>query len=222
MRLFLGVPVSLATVRALEETALALQSSLGHLRVRWVAPACYHVTLKFLGWTRPPVVEALRDRIGRDLVGARAGEIEVRGLGAFPSLHKGRILWAGVNQPGAELLGRLAERVEMASTALGFAAESRRFHPHVTLARWKEPGDLAAAITPHSEQTYRSTWVDSVVLYQSKTKSGGSEYITLASWPLESSSKPYRRHTRPVQTGFDPVAPNLGSPEETPDGDDEG
>jgi 2'-5' RNA ligase len=179
---------------------------------RWVVPATYHVTLKFLGWTRPDAVEAVRDRVGAALATARAFEVECRGLGAFPAPDKARVLWAGLDPAGAARLGQLAESIEGAVSQLGFAREKRAYHAHVTLARLKVPGDVRGLISGVSEQTYRYSWVDSVVLFESQMKKEGSEYREICSWALESDSKRPRRHTGPVE--------HVGEgSEETADGD---
>ena len=198
VRLFIGVRVSLATVRALEEAVQGMRAAAGGLAVRWVAPASYHVTIKFLGWCRPEVVEALRDRVGRELRGAKAVEIETRGLGAFPAADRARVLWAGTD---TARLRDLVERVERATGELGFAREKRAFHAHVTLARLKAPADVRRVIGSAPEQTYRQSWIDTVVLFESRTKPTGSEYFEIASWPLEVDSKAVRRHTRTVERG---------------------
>ncbi len=208
-RLFIGVRVSLATVRALEEAVQGMRPAAGGLAIRWVAPAAYHVTLKFLGWCRPEVVEAVRDRVGRELRGAKAVEIETRGLGAFPGPDKARVLWAGTD---SARLRDLVERVEKAAAELGFAREKRAFHAHVTLARLKAPGDVRKAIGSVPEQTYRRSWIDTVVLFESKTKSNGSEYSEIAAWPLELDSNAARRHTRTVEEGR-PTKPGWSSPQ---------
>jgi len=213
LRLFIGTRVSLATVRALDEAVGAMRRSESPVRPRWVAPATYHVTLKFLGWSRPEVVEALRDRVGAALVGARAVEIECRGLGAFPSPDKARVVWAGLDAAGAGRLGELAAKIERATGELGFAREKRAWHAHVTLGRLKEPGDVRGLLAAVSEQTYRYSWVDSVVLFESQMKKDGSEYSEIASWSLESDSFASRRHTTAVEHA------EQGSEETTTDGD---
>lgn len=215
LRLFIGVRVSLATVRALDEAVQAMRRVAGPASPRWVAPATYHVTLKFLGWSRPEVVEALRDGVGAALRGVRALEVECRGLGAFPAPDKARVLWAGLDAGGTARLADMVERIERASGALGFAREKRAWHGHVTLARLKAPADVRGLIAAAPEQTYRSSWVDSVVLFESQMKKDGSEYTEIASWSLESDSRASRRHTAAVEHA---------EQEETGDGkyDDEG
>lgn len=215
MRLFIGARVSLATVRALDDAVQAMRRVESGTRLRWVAPATYHVTLKFLGWTRPEVVEGLRDRVGAALAGVRALEVECRGLGAFPAADKARVVWAGLDAAGAARLAEMVERIERATGELGFAREKRAWHGHVTLARLKAPADVRGLLSAVSEQTYRHSWVEAAVLFESQMKKDGSEYTEIASWGLESDSKASRRHTAAVEHA---------EQEETGDGkfDDEG
>jgi 2'-5' RNA ligase len=202
LRLFIGVRVSLATVRALDEAVQAMRRGAAGERaqLKWVAPASYHITLKFLGWARPEVAFAVRDRVAAAVAGQRAFELDARGLGAFPSLERARVLWAGVDEAGGARLIDLAGRIERAAEELGFAREQRAFHAHVTLARLRSPGDVRSLLAACPEQVFRNSWIDSVVLFQSHMKSSGSEYEEKARWSLEGDSKPSRRHTGPVET----------------------
>jgi 2'-5' RNA ligase len=217
LRLFIGARVSLATVRSLEEAVQVMRRSSERVRLRWVAPASYHITLKFLGWTRPEVAFAVRDRMAAALAGQRGFELETRGLGAFPSPERARVLWAGVDEAGGARLTELARRVEGTAEELGFAREDRPFHPHVTLARLAAPSDVRGVIGCCPEQMFRLSWVDSVVLFESHMKSTGSEYDEKTRWPLEVDSKPSRRHTGPVENETE-LADEL--PLDDPSGDD--
>jgi 2'-5' RNA ligase len=201
LRLFIGVRVSLATVRALDDAVQSMRRSGPgeRSRLRWVAPASYHITLKFLGWARPEVGFALRDRVASALAGQRAFEVETRGLGAFPTVERARVVWAGVDPTSGARLTDLAGRIERAAEELGFAREERPFHPHVTLARLKDPADVRGLLGSCSEHLFRVSWVDSVILFESHMRSTGSEYEEKARWPLEADSKPARRHTGPVE-----------------------
>ncbi|HYU16685.1 MAG TPA: RNA 2',3'-cyclic phosphodiesterase [Candidatus Acidoferrum sp.] len=200
LRLFIGVRVSLATVRALDDAVQTMRrSSPGDRAPRWVSPASYHITLKFLGWARPEVGFALRDRIAGAIAGQRAFELETRGLGAFPTPERARVVWAGVDPAGGARLTELAGRVERAAEELGFAREQRPFHAHVTLARLRDPADIRTLLGSCPEQAFRVSWVDSAVLFESHMRSTGSEYEEKARWPLEADSKPSRRHTGPVE-----------------------
>jgi 2'-5' RNA ligase len=146
-----------------------------------VPAANLHVTVKFLGPVKASAVEAIRDRLARDLAARPPFELEARGLGAFPSPARARILWAGLApSPG---LAALADAVEGGMEALGFAREERAFHPHLTIARVKqgESGPaVAAALAERADLVFGSGRVVEAVLYESRTLPSGSEYVALA------------------------------------------
>lgn len=190
-RLFLGVRVSVQTANALAQAAetLARRARDARLDIKWVAPTNYHVTLKFLGWTREDAIHAVRDAVEIG-VAAYAREHTTIGtgavapikfrtarLGAFPSLDKASVLWAGVEDPRP--LVQLFGHVETALVGIGYAAEKRGFHPHVTIGRLKETRPVRDVVLPLSEQMFSETRVDGVTLFESETKSSGSVYRDL-------------------------------------------
>ena len=140
------------------------------------------------------MVGVLDDAIAEALEGAAAFELETRGLGAFPSPAKARVLWAGASDPDGRLTD-LAGRVDAATQKLGYETEARAFHPHVTIARLKRPADIADLLEEASEQEFRKTWVDSVVLFESEMKSTGSEYVARAIWSLDRPGSGLGRQT---------------------------
>jgi 2'-5' RNA ligase len=176
-RLFVGVRVSLQTANALAQACESLQRRArdAKLDLKWVAPANYHVTLKFLGFTRDDTVSAVRDALDKALVGVAPLKFRTARLGAFASLEKANVLWAGVEGP----LDELYARVEKAMTGIGYPAETRPFHAHVTLARLRETRPLKDVVLPLSEQMFSDTRIDGVTLFESETKSSGSVYRDL-------------------------------------------
>jgi hypothetical protein len=115
VRLFVGAPISLASVRAIGGAVVAMgkAAEAARLRVRWLSPVTYHVTLKFIGWTRAEAMPAIEDALASALAGARAFPIAVGGAGAFPSAGRGRVMWIGVDDAGGGL-ARLAAKIEEA------------------------------------------------------------------------------------------------------------
>jgi 2'-5' RNA ligase len=200
-RLFVGVQVSVATANALARCAeqLARRARDAKLEIKWVSPANYHVTLKFLGWTQNDAVAAVSDRLETALVGAQGFRFRTSRLGAFPSLDKATILWAGIEDP--KPLTELAERVERAAAELGYKAETRPFHPHVTLARVRETRLLRDVVLPMSEQMFSETRVDSVILYESETKSSGSVYKEISRIVFKTAEINEKRQTGALELG---------------------
>ena len=177
MRLFVGVRVSLQTANALARAVegLARRARDSGADLRWVPPASYHVTLKFLGSTRPEAVDAVVDALGRATAGAAKHTFKTTRLGAFPSLERANVLWAGVEEPSGAL-AKLATAIEEAMVAVGYPAEKRAFHPHVTLARAKETRALKELVLPVAEQMFGDSRVEAVTLFESETKPTGSVY----------------------------------------------
>src|SRR5690242_13145374 len=100
---------------------------------RWVDPGNMHLTLRFIG----EVDEGVASDIDAALARIRAPRFAVTltGIGHFGGAAP-RLLWAGVESNAA--LFHLRDKIEAAVVRAGLAAETRRFSPHVTLARLKQ------------------------------------------------------------------------------------
>lgn len=129
MRLFVALEIP-ETVR---ENLAAIRknfSSVG-LQLRWVPPENLHVTLKFIGRVPgeklQPIIEALRS-VRAD----KPVQVEFSGLGGLPA----GVYWAAIESSVA--LKTLAAQIDQSLRPLGIVGENRPFHPHVTLARFKD------------------------------------------------------------------------------------
>ncbi len=185
MRLFLGLPLPASYQDGLARLIEACRrGGTGH--VSWTRPGNWHLTLKFLGDVAEERVDSIRAAV-RDALAALpfcAFSLKAAGAGAFPSLERPRVVWAGVGD-GAEECRGLAGCIERALVPLGFAAEERPFAPHLTVARIKDGGRAAAK--PLLAETAAAGWptalMGEVVLWQSVLGGGGPAYTRLASFP---------------------------------------
>jgi 2'-5' RNA ligase len=200
-RLFVGARVSVQTANALAAAAETLQRRAkdAAVDVKWVAPANYHVTLKFLGWTREDTIGAVRDALTEQLAGIAALKFRCARLGAFPSLDKASVVWAGVDN----VLDEVAARVDRAMVGIGFAADRRAFHAHVTLGRLRETRPVRDLVLPLSEQMFSDTRIEGVTLFESETKPSGSVYRDLHRIVFKTAVFGEKRHTEPVELGDD-------------------
>jgi RNA 2',3'-cyclic 3'-phosphodiesterase len=151
--------------------------------VAWVAASNLHVTLKFLGQVDETRLPALADGLGAALADRPAFELGVRGLGAFPSATRPRVLWAGLDDGGA--LAAVAERVERCCADLGVPRETRPFAGHVTLGRVREPRRqpaLGEALARPAD--FGRLRVERVSLMRSELSPRGARYSELAAAPL--------------------------------------
>ncbi|MCA9078686.1 MAG: RNA 2',3'-cyclic phosphodiesterase [Planctomycetaceae bacterium] len=143
-----------------------------------------HVTLRFLGETHEYWIHRLRDFL--DLVSAQTDsfDIKLRGLGAFPKPSYSSVIWAGIAHE--KPIVQLAELTENTMMECGFAAGSRPFKPHVTLARVKArpPSRLAALLRAHPDTEFGSLRVQEIILMQSQLSPEGPTYTPLHTFPL--------------------------------------
>jgi 2'-5' RNA ligase len=116
-------------------------------KVSWVKPGNLHLTLKFLGDATPSQAERLIGSLAHKLAKLSPFELELRGLGAFPSLRRPRVIWVGVAEGGPALCV-LAQKVEGSAVKAGFPREARAFSPHLTLGRVKIGGGADARTRP--------------------------------------------------------------------------
>ena len=152
--------------------------------VAWIAPSNLHVTLKFLGQVEPERAAPLGDALRAAVAAEPAFDVAVRGLGAFPSPMRPRVLWAGLDDP-KRALATLAERVDVCCAELGFARESRAFAAHVTLGRVREPRRQPALATALARgNDFGAVRVDRVSLMRSELSPRGARYSELAGAPL--------------------------------------
>jgi len=102
---------------------------------KWVDPGNFHLTLRFIGETGEDVAADIDDALSR--LRARRLTLQISETGVFGSGAKPRSLWAGVER-SPELAG-LRDKIEQALMRAGLPPEPRRFAPHVTLARLRDP-----------------------------------------------------------------------------------
>lgn len=200
-RLFVGVPVAPSVAQALAGAAetLARRARNAGLSLSWVPPANYHVTIAFLGAARPEAVSAVRARLVELAAAGRAFRFRAARLGAFPDRGRATVVWAGVEESTGEL-ARLAEVVAGGMAELGFARDPRPYHPHVTLARLREPADVSEVALPLSEQVFGESRCDTLTLFNSVAIQGCSEYRMEAVAALGTPKSAPERQTEAVQT----------------------
>jgi 2'-5' RNA ligase len=179
LRLFVAVDVPEAQQASVEAAVAPLRAVLPG--ARWTARSTWHVTLKFFGEVPEDRLAPLRSGIGRAVAGERAVNSSLLDIGAFPSMARARVLWAGISDPGLRL-ARLAGRI---GSETGFPAD-RPLHPHLTLARMKVPAAIGPAVDRFRPFTLDQEpfGIDKVTLFESHTERTGSRYEVRGEWWL--------------------------------------
>lgn len=181
MRTFLAVPPDPAWVEGVGRLAARLRNSLP--KASWTRPEAWHLTLKFLGEIESRAAGRLADDLAPIAAEAAAVRLEKGGAVVFPPRGRPRVLGLGfAPSDGVAALESFAAAVEEASRRAGLAREERPFHPHLTLARLRDPWTAAAV-----EEFRREVdgwelppWdARSCVLYESRLEPSGAVHTPL-------------------------------------------
>lgn len=180
MRLFTALDLPVAVAGNLEDLLQRLRPT---ARINWSPPENLHITTKFIGeWPEERLAEL---QAALSALESRAAiPVHIRKVGFFPNPHSPRVFWCGIEALGLEDLAAATDR---ATTALGVAAETRPFSPHLTLARIKERLDLQPlreTIAALPSLDFGQFDVDRFFLYQSRLRPTGSVYTKLAEFPF--------------------------------------
>jgi RNA 2',3'-cyclic 3'-phosphodiesterase len=175
-RLFTGleVPPLVAAQLALLRGRIA--------RARWIEAENYHVTLRFIGDIDARTASDVAEVLG-EIKRARF-PLAVEGLGWFGA-DKPRAIIAKI-APSAPLVELQAEH-ERRLRRIGLPAETRKFVPHVTLARLRSASPLAVAdyLTMHGYFSVTSFEATRFVLFSARESTGGGPYIAEAAYELQ-------------------------------------
>jgi 2'-5' RNA ligase len=176
IRLFVGLPL-VPSVR----DHLAILSS-GLPAAHWTPPANLHVTLRFIGEIDEATAGIVHDHLAT--IRAPAFDLGIAGCGAFGTGRHTHTLWVGVDH--TEPLQHLRDKVQSAVVRAGLEPERRKFKPHITLARLREPplNRLHTFIAAHNllRDGFR---VESFTLFSSRLGHGDPVYTAEAVYPLE-------------------------------------
>ena len=200
VRSFVAVPLPVGIQQAIFEAARGLGWQLPGMK--WTRKASnLHITLGFLGQIEEERLAGFAVELERALMGLPGFRVGLRGFGAFPSLQKASVIWAGVDDPSG-LLGHAAAAVEELARRFGFpgdsrlpersAARTRPFRGHVTVARTARREaravDARAALGPWADHSFGEVWVNEVHLYESILGGDGSTYVLRGMATLEGAT----------------------------------
>ena len=183
MRTFIALPVPDEIADHLSRLHQSVPREAG--RITWVGADAIHVTCTFLGEVEEDRITPIGAALERVASGIAPYEMSLDGVGAFPGFRRARVVWAGLEK-GEEETTAFKLQLDEALEPLGFAAERRPFHPHITLGRVRQPGrtgllEHAAAewILPYEHWLCREA-----VLYRSELTRHGAIYTDLVRAPL--------------------------------------
>ncbi|MFI5065663.1 MAG: RNA 2',3'-cyclic phosphodiesterase [Streptosporangiales bacterium] len=187
MRLFVAVGVPEAVAADLDGAVAPLRAAWPALR--WTGRDAWHLTLAFLGEMPDGATSRLLPRLERAAARHPLMSLSLGGSGAFPASPRARVFWTGV-QGEQSALSTLAASVAAGARRAGAPGveENRRYQPHLTLARCRDPvdaRDLVAGLAGYAGPIWDAGQIH---LIRSHLPGGRPQerprYETLGSWPL--------------------------------------
>ena len=176
IRLFVG----LSLPHPLRDRLAALAA--GIPGARWTPSENLHVTLRFIG----EVDETTADGVHDALVELRAAafDLEIGGCGLFTAPRRSFTLWVGASK--APPLVHLRDKIESALVRAGLPPEGRRYQPHITLARLKDPPLSKLHAFVAGNNLFRAAFhVDTFTLFSSRLGHGDPVYTAEVEYPLQ-------------------------------------
>ncbi|NGO49913.1 RNA 2',3'-cyclic phosphodiesterase [Allomesorhizobium camelthorni] len=164
------------------DAALSLSLLRGGLPgARWADVENYHITLRFIGDVEGHVADEIANALDR--VRRPSFSLALSGVGAFGS-KKPHAIWAGVT--ASPDLNALQAEIERICQRVGVAADPRKFMPHVTLARLRNPNpvDVAQYLSARGNFSTMPFKATRFVLMSSRDSVGGGPYVVEEVWPL--------------------------------------
>jgi len=175
-RTFIAIDVEdsdvLENIREFQELLTGTRSRLTLVRAENI-----HITLWFLGNISPGLADKICDELGS--LSFRPFAIELSGVGAFPSLNRPRVIWAGVRK-GSDELKQLYGQLKDILRGFGFRPDPKGFKPHITIARVKRATpELLEVVAENADRYFGTFFAEEVRLKRSVLTPRGPIYSTI-------------------------------------------
>jgi 2'-5' RNA ligase len=184
MRVFLAIELP-ENIRS--EIYGTVQPYLKKLNCKPVEKENLHVTIKFYGEIPPQRVDEIGKIVSEVTQMFNKFEMEIKGSGVFPETGTPRVLWIGVDKMAQSLLKQMFTEIELRSRKAGFRAETKAYHPHVTVARLKPPVNMRIVerfLNELSGKSFGKVEVRTLTLFQSILTFDGPIYQKIAEFEL--------------------------------------
>jgi len=148
-------------------------------KMKPVEPQNLHYTLRFLGNITNEQVDEIYKILQK--VELEPFQLVVKGIGAFPSISRPRVIWVGAGE-GSEKVVSIYDQIEKELRKLGFKPEGKQYIPHCTIFRVKfiiKKPILTKKLMELADITLGRIEINSVKLKRSQLTPKGPLYTTL-------------------------------------------
>lgn len=149
---------------------------------RWQDDDQLHLTIRYLGDLERPIAEDIAESLSR--LEFEPFTLTLRDTGMFERKGRPQTLWVGVQSSGA--LRTFQRKIERRCVSVGVPPETRKFHPHVTIARLNSSSGPVGPFLAQTAGIELGDWrVESYILYESNLRPEGSIYDPIVRYPIE-------------------------------------
>ncbi|NLC51116.1 MAG: RNA 2',3'-cyclic phosphodiesterase [Firmicutes bacterium] len=180
IRTFIAIKIDSILEKDFWQLQQELKKKLTAGRPKWVEPQNMHLTINFLGEIKEELIPLIEASLQTGLKEIKPFILSFCGLGVFPNLRKPRVLWSGINE-GKDSVSKIYNFTQDSLSSIGFSQTNKCYHPHLTLARFREPVPFADISSVVKETSFSSSMitVKGITLFQSILRRQGSQYIPL-------------------------------------------
>jgi 2'-5' RNA ligase len=147
--------------------------------VKLVETENIHATMRFLGNVSIGMIEKIFEEMKKTEF--KPFNVQIQGVGVFPSLSYPRVVWAGITE-GKDQLRDVFNKIEPRLQVLGFAPDPKGFSPHLTIARvrsGRNKTQLAEFVNKNASHKFGTIKAECLRLKKSALSPKGPIYSTL-------------------------------------------
>lgn len=185
-RCFIAFELESGVSSKLRESVEPLRRAMRPHKPRFLEPAAYHVTLRFLGAINAADLERLSGGVRELVKHHTAFRSRFLGFGGLPRRAKAHVLVAVMADERGTAQALNSELCRLCSTQ-GFSADRQQFRPHATLARFQTALDMRPYLSL-ARPPADTVQLSSIALYKSTLAPGGARYSVLERFPLAMAS----------------------------------
>ena len=180
-RIFCAIDLPASVRASLMRRIDLLREVVPNSRASWSSEKNIHLTVKFLGEVQTSRLAGLSQAAANAAAAFSPFELTLSDTGVFPKHGAPRVLWIGVKDESGKLAA-FHTRLEEECVREGFAQEERPFHPHLTIARLRNPQGARELAATHKEMPFEPARMTVAALSVIRSEPGraGSGYTVVS------------------------------------------
>ena len=168
--------IALTPVKELNDKIVKIKKDLkvGLLKdhnISWQNNNSHHITLNFIGSMEPEQIDEMFVNLENIITSKSKIALEINSVSLFPN-DKGQVLVANIQL--TPQLKKIHTRIEQVINTIGFETHLKKYHPHITLGRFKEK-ERASIEIPELAEPIKSS-VANIDVYESEFEAGKTSY----------------------------------------------